>query len=171
MNIFQIATDTIYINILRFILKIWWKPIVSYSSNAIVIQFCIRTSWSTLSRHFWSSKIIPPAKFPLSSWSLYLSVKWISVDCQILAFGWQAVDFPSIPSFSRIFLKFIKYKYSLDISWGSSYIKPFGDDLIPFHMWWKEIMLKVRRSTNILSATVEGNSFHWLVLNDKFRTI
>ena len=35
----QIGIETIYTNILQCILKIWRKPIVSYSSNAIVIWF------------------------------------------------------------------------------------------------------------------------------------
>ena len=67
-NMFTNETETIYANILQSILKIWWKPVVSYASDAIVIQF-----WIKMPRAFWKSINIPKAKLLLSSYCLILS--------------------------------------------------------------------------------------------------
>ena len=70
---FQLGIETIYANILRLILKIWRNPIVSYSSNAIVIQFLYRNVWSTVSNAFWRSINIPQAKFLVTLWFCQLN--------------------------------------------------------------------------------------------------
>ena len=77
MDMFQHGIETIYANILQSILKMWRKPIGSYSSNAIVIQFLYRNVKTYCVKYFLGINKYTQAKFPLSSCSLILSVKWI----------------------------------------------------------------------------------------------
>ena len=58
---------------------------------------------------------------------------------QNLAIGWAAVYSPSNSSISGIFLKFPNFVRQVVRQLVHSLC---GDNLVPFHMWWRQIVLK-----------------------------
>ena len=64
MNFFKIGVETNYSNILKSILQIQGKPIVSYSSNAIVIQFLDEKCHNQLCQMLFEDRQIKVTKIP-----------------------------------------------------------------------------------------------------------